>query len=91
MFLASPRNSVDAQINPLDRLKCKTVISPNPRPPPVTAILVAHKLRVLEIPSVQELLSKKNRPFPFGANFVKVSSNPLFIMYVDLHSHHSVS
>lgn len=59
MFLASPRNSVAAQINLLNRLKCKTVLSPSPRPPPVTAILDVHQLHVIDIPSVQELLGKK--------------------------------
>ncbi|MCJ1263406.1 hypothetical protein MMC22_003276 [Lobaria immixta] len=44
MFLASPRDNVAAQINLLSRLKCKTMISPSPRPPPVTAILDAYEL-----------------------------------------------
>lgn len=65
MFLASPRDNVAAQINLLSRLKCKTMISPSPRPPPVTAILDAYELRVLEIPNVQELLSKKSPQIPF--------------------------
>ncbi|MCJ1466280.1 hypothetical protein MMC07_004899 [Pseudocyphellaria aurata] len=81
MFLTSPRNSVAAQINLLNRLKCKTMISPTPRPPPVITILEAVELHVLEIPSVQELLSTQNPLFPFKMTFAEASSKPLFTVH----------
>jgi hypothetical protein len=80
MFLTSPRNSVAAQINLFGRLKCKTMLSPTPRPPPVTAILNAHDLRVLEVPSVDHLLDKQFPHFPIGKTFEEALSEPLFAM-----------
>lgn len=80
MFLASPRNSVAAQISLLSRLKCKTMVLPSPHPLSLTAILHEHELRVLEIPSVQELLSQKSPLFPFKMTFSEAFSKPLFIV-----------
>lgn len=80
MFLTSPRNSVAAQINLFGRLKCKTMLSPTPRPPPVDAILDAHELRVLEVPSVDRLLEEQYPHFPVGKTFAEALSEPLFAM-----------
>lgn len=78
MFLTSPRNSVAAQINLLDRLNCTIMLSSNPRPPSVTAILAAHELRVFEVPSVEDLLDKKYAHFPYKKAFAEARSDPLF-------------
>lgn len=80
MFLTSPRNSVAAQINLFGRLKCKTMLSPHPRPPPVTAILDALELRVLEVPGVNSLLDKRYPHFPFQKTFAEAVLEPLFAM-----------
>ncbi|GAB1204677.1 hypothetical protein APSETT445_003340 [Aspergillus pseudonomiae] len=60
MFLTSPRNSVVAHNSLLKRLNCTTLISPVPQPPPVTTILEAYSLNVLDVPSVDELASKEH-------------------------------
>ena len=78
MLLTSPRNSVAAQINLFDRLKCKVLLSPNPRPPAVTAIIAAHEVYVVEVPSVSDLLEKIHPHFPFEKNYHQALDQPLF-------------
>ncbi|KAJ8067956.1 hypothetical protein OCU04_003538 [Sclerotinia nivalis] len=82
IFLTSPRNSVAAQINLLERLKCTTVLSPTPRPPQTTAILEANtKLRVLEVPTVDDLLDEKHRHFPYEKSFEKAKREPFVVVH----------
>ena len=81
MFLTSPRNSVAAQINLFNRLKCKVILSSYPRPPPVTTILAAHKLRMLEVPSVHDLIDKKHPHFAYEKPLPETHSEPIFAMY----------
>lgn len=78
MFLPSPRNSVIAQISLLDRVKCRTLLTPNPRPPAVNAILTAHDIRVVEVPDVDWLLEKLHQVFPYGKTFPKALTEPFF-------------
>ena len=78
MFLTSPRNSITAQTKLFEQLKCKTLLSPNPRPPPVKAILAAVQLSVIEVPSVEHLLEHQYKPFVFNRTFPEVLSEPLF-------------
>lgn len=78
MFLTSPRNSVAAQVNLFDRLKCKVLLSPNPRPPSVTVIIAAHEIRLVEVPSVNELLEKIHPYFPYDNNYHEALNQPLF-------------
>lgn len=47
------------------------MLSPNPQPPPVTVILDAHELRVLEIPNVNRLLDMLSPHFPFKKTFAE--------------------
>ena len=85
MFLTSPRNSVGAQIDLFNSLKCKVILSSYPRPPPVTAILAAQKLRVLEVPSVQDLIDKKHPNFAYEKPLPETLSEPIFAMYAVPH------
>lgn len=56
------------------------MLSPTPRPPPVTAILHAHELRILEVPSVDRLLDEQYPHFPVVKTFAEALSDPLFAM-----------
>ena len=78
MFLPSPRNSVDAQINLFDQLKCKTLLHPRPCPPPVTELIASHGFSTEEIPSVDDLLEKDYQHFPFDKSYHEVMDEPLF-------------
>ena len=78
MFLPSPRNSVTAQISLLDRVKCRTLLTPNPRPPAVTTLVAVHKIRVVEVPNVDWLLDRAHQAFPYGKTFSKALTEPFF-------------
>ena len=80
MFLTSPRNSVTAQISLFDKIGCRTLLSPNPRPAPVKGISAAHKIIVAEVPSVDELLEKIHPYFPLQKSFHEALNEPLFIV-----------
>ena len=78
MFLPSPRNSVTAQISLLERVKCRKLLTPNPRPPAVTSILAAHEIRVVEVPNVEWILDNTHQAFPYGKTFRKALTEPFF-------------
>ena len=77
MFLTSPRNSVAAQINLFDKLNCRVILSPSPRPPPVTTILATHEIRVVEVPTVDDLLGKNHPHFLFDKTDSEALNEPL--------------
>ncbi|TGO49101.1 hypothetical protein BCON_0221g00130 [Botryotinia convoluta] len=82
IFLTSPRNSVAAQTNLLDLLKCRTILSPTHRSPQITGILEANfDLRVVEVPSVEDILKNKRRRFPFDKTFSKAYQEPFVVMH----------
>ncbi|OGM40164.1 hypothetical protein ABOM_011672 [Aspergillus bombycis] len=81
MFLTSPRNSVVAHNSLLKRLDCTTLISPVPRPPPVTNILEASPLDVLDAPSVDELVSKEHRHFNFPKTYPEAAREILAVLH----------
>ncbi|MCJ1356776.1 MAG: hypothetical protein MMC33_006772 [Icmadophila ericetorum] len=78
VFLTSPRNSLAAQTSLFSHLKCKTILSPRPRPPPVASILDSLELRVVDIPSVDELLDKKHPHFTYARRFDEALQDPLW-------------
>ncbi|THC89059.1 hypothetical protein EYZ11_011499 [Aspergillus tanneri] len=77
MFFTSPRNSVAAHNSLFQRLNCTKMVVPTPRPPPVTTILEAHKLDVLEVPGVDDLLSKEYPYFKYSKSFPEAASDKL--------------
>ncbi|KAJ5613188.1 NRPS-like enzyme [Penicillium lagena] len=82
MFFTSPRNSIAAHASLLKRLNCKTLISPNPRPAPITAIVEAvDGVQVLEVASVDELLGEVFPHFPFEKTLATAAAEPLFVIH----------
>ena len=59
MFLTPSRNSVAAQIQLLKKLSCKCLLSPAPRPPPITAIINTYEIRMLQVTNFRDLLGIK--------------------------------
>lgn len=80
MFLPSPCNSVDAQSNLFDQLKCKTILHPRPCPPSVTEIIASHSFRTEEVPSVDDLLETHHLHFPFDKSYHEVMDDLLFVV-----------
>ena len=77
IFCTSPRNSVAAQVSLFKTLKVKAILCPNPRPPPVTAILEAYQLPIDEIPSVSALLEKDYPHYDFAKTYPEALAEPL--------------
>lgn len=78
MFLTSPRNSVAAQIALFDQLKCKTLLAPLPRPPPIAEICSVYDVTVMEVPSAEDLLQHEHPHFPFERDYNEIADEPLF-------------
>ncbi|PQE13474.1 NRPS-like enzyme protein [Rutstroemia sp. NJR-2017a WRK4] len=81
IFLTSPRNSVAAQKELFQRLKCMTLLFPNPRPPPVFSIAEALPVKALEVPDLDELLGKEHPHFGFKKTFGDARDEPLFVVH----------
>lgn len=69
LFLLSPRNSVAANESLLKQMHCTKFVTPTPRPPPVAAVLDALELDALEVPSVEDLLSKEYPHFEYPKSY----------------------
>lgn len=81
LFLTSPRNSLAAQFTLFDTLNCKTLLSPDPRPPAVTAISDHQDFHIVEVPSVSYLLDIQHHHFSFDKSWPEAQSEPLFIIH----------
>lgn len=57
------------------------MVSPNPRPQAVTAITASHNLRILEIPSVEELLDISHPHYPYDKSFEETRKEPLVVLH----------
>ncbi|KAJ0426802.1 acetyl-CoA synthetase-like protein [Aspergillus carlsbadensis] len=81
MFFTSPRNSVAAHSSLLTRLNCTKFLAPVPRPPPVTAILEAHTIDVLDVPSIDTLLDQDHPHFEFTKTYTEASGERLAVVH----------
>jgi hypothetical protein len=83
MFLTSPRNSAVAHQSLLKKLGCTTLICPTPRPAPVNVILEACSLNVLEVLSVDELMSTQYPDFLFSKTWPDAATETLVVLYAN--------
>ncbi|GAA87321.1 NRPS-like enzyme [Aspergillus luchuensis] len=81
MFLTSPRNSVAAHRSLLDRLNCTKLVAPVPRPPPITAILEAQTLDVLEVPSIDDLLNTEYPHFEYAKTYPEAAGETFAVIH----------
>ncbi|KAH8426117.1 uncharacterized protein LDX57_003859 [Aspergillus melleus] len=81
MFYTSPRNSVVAHETLFKQLDCTKFLAPTPRPPPVTAILDAFKMDVLDVPSVDELLDTPYPHFEFSRTYPEAAGERLVVVH----------
>ncbi|KAE8346860.1 hypothetical protein BDV24DRAFT_174499 [Aspergillus arachidicola] len=82
MFLTSPRNSAAAHSSLFKRLECTKLVAPVPRPPPVKAILGAQPtLDILDVPSVDDLISKDYPHFTFLKTYPEVIGETLAVIH----------
>jgi acyl-CoA synthetase (AMP-forming)/AMP-acid ligase II len=81
MFLTSPRNSVEAHQSLLERLNCTTLLAPVPQPPFVKAIRDAIPLNVMDVPSLDNLLTTDYPPFEYRKVYPADSSDRLVVLH----------
>jgi acyl-coenzyme A synthetase/AMP-(fatty) acid ligase len=70
-----------AHINLFNLLECRIIVTPNPWPQAVAAIVAAHDIEVLEIPTVEELLNKSYPPYAYTKSFEDARKEPLVVLH----------
>lgn len=81
VLLTSPRNSLAAHSSLFTLLDCSVMVVPNPYPPGVSAIVESSKLRAIEIPSVENLLSERFPHFQYNKTFHQARMEPLVVLH----------
>uniref|UniRef100_A0A093XUV8 L-aminoadipate-semialdehyde dehydrogenase n=2 Tax=Talaromyces marneffei TaxID=37727 RepID=A0A093XUV8_TALMA len=84
-FLPSPRNSKVAQLNLLSRLECTKLVTVEPQPPIISAVLEEGSFTVIHIPSVQDLLSGDENnatpDYPYEKSYEAAKDEPIFVLH----------
>ena len=82
LLLCSPRNTLAGYKNLFNSLDVKTVLAAGPPHLPIVDTLVnAHPLRLLRIPSVDQLCSLKYPHYAFGKYFEQARDEPLLVLH----------
>ncbi|KAF4627987.1 hypothetical protein G7Y89_g10168 [Cudoniella acicularis] len=81
LLLLSPRNNIEATLNLFDELDCQVLITTDPQPPSVKAILEKASLQTLVVGSVEELLTTEYAHFPFNKTFEQAQDEPLVSLH----------
>ncbi|KAI0483789.1 acetyl-CoA synthetase-like protein [Xylaria cf. heliscus] len=81
MFLTSPRNSPAAHQALFNELKCQTLLTTDPVPPPVAAVMEAVKPRKFTIPSVDDLLGTVYPAYVYTKTYEQAQREPLIIIH----------
>ncbi|KAH8803696.1 hypothetical protein F5884DRAFT_904184 [Xylogone sp. PMI_703] len=81
VLFTSPRNSIPAHTNLFKLLNCNILVTPNPRPQAVAAIADSCNVRILEIPTVEELLTNKYPNYPYNKTFEEARRDPLIVLH----------
>ncbi|KAI1641467.1 putative NRPS-like enzyme [Biscogniauxia mediterranea] len=81
LFLTSPRNSPAAHQSLFATLKCTTLLTTAPTPPPALAVIEAVKPRQLTIPSVDDLVTKPYPLYVYKKTYEEGRLDPLWIIH----------
>ncbi|TRX88381.1 hypothetical protein FHL15_010694 [Xylaria flabelliformis] len=81
IFFSSPRNSPAAHKALLESLKCKTLVTISPAPPPALTILEVAQLQKLTIPEVDELVSKVYEHYKCDRTYEKNGRDPIWAIH----------
>ena len=82
MLFTSPRNSFQGHINLFNVLECNTMVTTNPQPPPVTALLANFPMIIIHISGVAELLDREHPNYPYTKTYEEARDDP----FVSLHT-----
>ncbi|KAH8433484.1 uncharacterized protein LDX57_011118 [Aspergillus melleus] len=81
-FFPSPRNSIAAQKHLLSRLEARVLVTTDPEPPFVSSIVCEYPIKVIRIPSLNDLLSSEDAPaYPYEKSFEAARNEPAFVLH----------
>ncbi|KAI0878925.1 putative NRPS-like enzyme [Hypoxylon argillaceum] len=81
IFFSSPRNSPAAHKALLETLKCKTLVTISPTPPPALAILEVAQPQKLTVPEVDELVGKVYEHYKCDRTYEKNGRDPIWAIH----------
>ncbi|KAL8841961.1 MAG: hypothetical protein Q9176_002898 [Flavoplaca citrina] len=82
ILVISPRNTVHDHISLLEETQCRVILTPaTPRSPAVRDILEVNALRVLDSPSLEELLGNSYHHYPYRKTFVEARDEPILVVH----------
>lgn len=81
MVSPSPKYSLAGLEHLLGELHCKTLLTIPECPSIVSAYLKVHETTVLNVPSVEALLSTEYRHYPYHKGFAKARTEPLVVLH----------
>jgi acyl-coenzyme A synthetase/AMP-(fatty) acid ligase len=80
-LLTSPRNSLAAHEKLFRTTGCTTVVTSDPIHPAVPAIVKQQNLKLLQIPSLEELCGKQYPPYRYDKTYEEAHGDPLVILH----------
>ncbi|PHH73109.1 hypothetical protein CDD82_5653 [Ophiocordyceps australis] len=81
VLFSSPRNSVAAHLDLFSKLGCRVLVTTKPTPPAVQGILSACQIRLVYLPSVEELLEGGGEPFPFTKTWAEARNHGFAVLH----------
>ncbi|KAI4277762.1 MAG: hypothetical protein LQ337_001520 [Flavoplaca oasis] len=82
ILVISPRNTVHDHISLFEETKCRVILTPaTPRSPAVRDILEVDPLRVLDSPSLAELLENSYHHYPYRKTFAEARNEPFLVVH----------
>ncbi|KAF7923628.1 hypothetical protein BELL_0440g00040 [Botrytis elliptica] len=82
LLLTSPLLTASATTHLFTTMSCKVLLTTSPQPPTVAPVVKLHDyLRVLTIPSIEELLDTAYEYFPYGKIFEEAKGEPLVALH----------
>ncbi|KAI1812806.1 putative NRPS-like enzyme [Poronia punctata] len=82
LFVTSPRNSPDGHRALFDRLRCRTLLTPDPIPPAARLVVDAvSPSRHLAVPSIEDLLTRRYEHYDLDRSFQEIRQSPFVIMH----------
>ncbi|KAM4065705.1 male sterility protein [Hirsutella rhossiliensis] len=81
VLFSSPKNSIFAHVNLFSALNCSTLLTTDPMPTAVESLLSHHSMKVVCLPSLEQLLEKFSEPFPYSKTFAEARNDPFVVLH----------
>jgi hypothetical protein len=80
MLFPSPRYGAGALVKLIETLDAKAMLVPKMPLPVVAEVLEKREMKMLQVPSVEHLLTAKPKPYPFTKTFSDHKHEPLICL-----------